>query len=205
MLSMIKKNFLKLIPLYIATLVSFLPFNIIIGSKAAWFSYSSMALPALGYHASLLYVIFFVFTKGLLSFNSLIFCGVHRLPIVFATCALQKRDWTISVLLPIIAMMLFCIHPVGHLVFYYASYWFIPMILYSLVQDNLYSRALSASFVAHAVGSVVWLYFGHVPVEAWTVLMPIVPIERILIAAGMVSFVHIFEAISSLYHDKVSA
>lgn len=202
---MIKKKFFKLIPLYIAMLVSFVPFNFIIGSKSAWFSYSSMAIPALGLHSSLLYVILFIFTKGLLSINGLILSVTHRLPLLFSTMALQKRDWKISLLLPLTAMILFNIHPVGGMVFYYTLYWFIPMIIYSFIRDSIYSRALSASFIAHAVGSVIWLYCGHVPVQAWTLLMPIVPIERVLIAGGMLLFTGLFKAMDVYSHEKVLA
>jgi hypothetical protein len=121
-----------------------------------------------------------------------------------ATCALQKRDWKISICLPLVAMMLFCMHPVGQSVFYYSWYWFIPMIIYYFIPNNICSRALSASFLAHAVGSVIWLYFAHVPIQAWTILMPMVPIERLLIAAGMVGFVYLFQAISCDDESKVS-
>ena len=202
---MIKKKILQFIPMCIATLVSFLPFNIIIGSHAAWFSYSSMALPALGYQSSLLYVILFIFTKSLFSVHSFLFCVMHRLPLIFSTLALQKRDWKISLLLPSVAMILFCVHPVGQQVFYYSWYWFVPMIIYVFAQDTIYSRACTASFIAHAVGSVIWLYCGTVPVQVWAALMPIVAIERILIAAGMISFTYIFQAISNFYYSKVAA
>lgn len=202
---MIHKNFSKLICLFIAMIFSCIPFNMIIGSKAAWFSCSSMVIPALSYHTSLLYVILSIFTKGLLSFNLCIFYVIHRLPQIAAALALQKRNWKLYLLLPSIAMIFFCIHPVGKQVFYYSWYWFIPMILYFFVQDNLYIRALSASFIAHAVGSVIWLYGGNIPVEAWTLLMPIVPIERVIVAIGMVSFVYIFKALSCLNFGKASA
>jgi len=66
-ISMITK---KIISFCLATFVAFLPFNYIIGSKAALFSYSSMAIPALGYHYSLLYVVFYIFTKGLFSVST---------------------------------------------------------------------------------------------------------------------------------------
>lgn len=202
---MIKKIFFQTIPLTIATLFCCLPFNFIIGSKAAWFSYSGIVIPALGYQSSLLYVILFVFTKGLLSSSSLLFAMMHRLPTVCSTLALQKRDWKVSIVVPCIAVILFTIHPVGQQVFYYASYWFIPMILYSFAQDSLYSRALSASFIAHAVGSVIWLYAGNITAQEWTALMPIVMIERFFIAAGMIAFIHLFQKISDAYRCKVTA
>lgn len=76
------------------------------------------------------------------------------------------------------------------------------MILYSFVQDNVYSRALSASFIAHAVGSVIWLYGGNITVQEWTALMPIVMIERFFIAAGMIAFITLFQTISDAYRCK---
>jgi len=199
------KSFFQTISIFIATLFCCIPFNVIIGSKAAWFSYSSMVIPALGYQSSLLYVILFFLTKGLLSTHSFIFCIMHRLPILFSTLALQKRDWKLSLLLPSIAMILFSIHPIGNQVFYYALYWLIPMIIYIFIQDNVYSRALSASFIAHAVGSVVWLYYGQVSAQEWTALIPIVIIERCFIAVGMVAFIHIFQIISDAYYCKATA
>lgn len=107
--------------------------------------------------------------------------------------------------LPLLAMMLFCAHPVGCQVFYYSWYWFIPMAVYIFAQDTLVSRALGASFIAHAVGSVVWLYTGNIPAQVWTALMPLVIVERLIIAAGMVGFVYLFTSINSFCENKVIA
>ena len=192
-LSMISKKNTSIISFCVATLVAFLPFNFIVGSKAALFSYSSMAIPALGYQCSLLYVILYIFTKGLFSYSLPLLFLLHRLPLFFATVALKVFDAKIFVGVPCLAMILFCAHPVGNQVFYYSWYWFIPMMIYFFVKDSMVSRALAASFIAHAVGSVIWLYTGNIPAEIWTALMPIVIVERLIIAAGMIGFIYLFK------------
>lgn len=199
------KKIASIISFCIATIVAFLPFNFIIGSKVACFSYATMAIPSLGYQYSLLYVIFYFLTKGLFSSLALLLFFLHRLPIYCATIALRYWDFKIAVLLPFFAMILFCIHPVGSQVFYYSWYWFIPMVIYWFGKDNIYGRALIASFVAHAVGSVVWLYCGTIAPELWTALMPVVIVERLIIAAGMIGFISLFNFIEHYCCSQVRA
>jgi len=202
---MITKKTASIISFCLATLVAFLPFNYIIGSRLACFSYSSMAIPALGSQYSLLYVILYFLTKGLFAFSFPYLFVFRRLPLFFAAIALKNKNIMTSIMIPVTAMTLFCMHPVGGQAFYYSFYWIVPMVIYFIKQDSICSRALSASFVAHAIGSIVWLYTGSIPVEAWTVLMPIVIVERVIFAAGMVGFTYLFKCIDSFVQSKVTA
>ncbi len=202
---MITKKIAAMFSFCLATLVAFLPFNYIVGSKIALFSYSSMAIPALGFQYSLVYVILYFFTKGLFTFSLPLLFLLHRLPLFFATLALKNWNAKIFVGLPLVAMLLFCVHSVGSQVFYYSWYWFIPMVIYFFAKDSIVTRALAASFIAHAVGSVIWLYTAHIPAEVWTALMPLVIVERLLIAAGMIGFMYLFKLINSFCESKVVA
>ncbi len=202
---MITKKIVSMFSFCLATLVTLLPFNFIIGSKAALFSYSTMAIPALGYQHSLVYVILYFFTKCLFSLSLPYLFLLHRLPLFFATLALKNWDAKIFVGLPACMIVLFCMHSVGSQAFYYSWYWFIPMAIYFFAKDSIIYRALAASFIAHAVGSVTWLYTAHIPVEVWTALMPLVIVERLLIAAGMVGFTYLFKLINSFCENKVIA
>lgn len=193
------KKIASIISFFIATIFAFLPFNFILGSKFACFSYATMAIPSLGYQYSLLYVILYFLTKSLFTSLSPLLFFLHRLPIYFATIALRRWDYKIGVLLPLVAIILFCIHPVGSQVFYYAFYWFIPIGIYGFGKDTIYCRALIASFIAHAVGSVVWLYYGTISSEIWLALIPLVIIERLLIAAGMIGFISLFKFIEHYF------
>ncbi len=199
---MIPKKVSSIISFFLATLVAFLPFNFIVGSKAALFSYSSMAIPALGCCYSLVYVILYIFTKGLFSYTVPYLFFLHRLPLFVAAIALKKRDLKTFVVIPLLAMIMFCMHPVGNQAFYYSWYWFIPMGIYFFVKDTIYSRALAASFVAHAIGSVVWLYTGTLPAETWMALVPLVIVERLIIAAGMIGFMYLFKSINSFLSGR---
>jgi hypothetical protein len=51
--------------------------------------------------------------------------------------------------------------------------------------------ALSSTFVAHAIGSLMWLYFLPTTPEYWMLLIPRVAIERIVFALAM-SLVYCF-------------
>lgn len=198
------KFFSSAISFGIATLLAFLPFNYIVGSKFAYFSYASMAVPSLGYQYSLLYVIFYFFTKTVCFSSFSLVSVLFRLPLFFATLALQYRDFRISICLPLSAMILFCIHPVGYQAFYYSWYWFIPMGIYCFGKNTIYNRAITASFIAHAVGSIIWLYTGRIIVaQVWTALIPVVIIERLYIAVGMLGCILLFDLIDEYIAHKV--
>jgi hypothetical protein len=53
-------------------------------------------------------------------------------------------------------------------------------------QRSLFLQALGSTFIAHAVGSVIWLYTVPMTAAMWMGLMPIVLFERIAFALGMV-------------------
>lgn len=202
---MVTKKNSSIISFCFATILSFLPFNFIVGSYHSWFSFSSMAMPALAYHYSLLYVILYIFTKTVFTSSISYLFLVHRLPLFFGSSALQFRSFRLFVIVPFLSMMLFCMHAVGSQVFYYSLYWFIPILIYFFVKDTLYSRALASSFIMHAIGSVVWLYCGNINALTWTALIPLVLIERIIIASGMVGCIAIFQYIDTFSTRKVFA
>jgi len=83
-------------------------------------------------------------------------------------------------------MALFVIHPVGTIAFAYSLYWLIPVCLWILNRFNLlkgiFSTALQSTFVAHAAGSIIWLYTLNMPATKWLSLIPIVAVERFVFA-----------------------
>ena len=95
-------------------------------------------------------------------------------------------DATLHVLLPLACMALFITHPVGNEAVAYSFYWFIPMITWALRHSKTTSMsfiiALQSTFVAHAVGSVIWLFTVPMAPVQWLALIPIVAIERLTIA-----------------------
>jgi hypothetical protein len=87
-------------------------------------------------------------------------------------------------LLPLFCIVLFVLHPTGFAAFNYALLWLIPLSL-AFYQNSIF-LSIGASFAAHAVGSVVWIYlFPALPSAAWSGLIYLVLVERSLIAAGI--------------------
>jgi len=98
----------------------------------------------------------------------------------------------LSVVLPLVCMLLFVLHPVGQRAFVYSFYWLIPIAAYGIQMfkgRSVLLISLSSSFIMHAVGSVMWLYFVPSVPEKWIALLPVVAVERLMItAAGIVVF-----------------
>ena len=95
------------------------------------------------------------------------------------------KDKKFGLIVPVAGMILFWMHPVGAQAWMYALLWIIP-IAATFLSNNLFMRSLGATFQAHVIGSVAYLYlassFGP---EYWIALIPLVMIERLTYAAGI--------------------
>lgn len=170
--------------LFMIFVAKMLPFNWIIGSYHATFSWTTMLAPALVKHYGFPWISLFFISKTLFS-ASWMFSLLHRTPLLFSAYAYRQRHWLTSFLIPAACMLLFVMHEVGSVAWCYSLYWLIPMILYFCPNVSV-TRALSSSFVAHAVGSVIWLYTKMIPAKVWIALIPVVACERLLMAGGIV-------------------
>ena len=183
-------------------------FNWIVGSWLSTFSFSSMMAPALACQFGLTGIfLYFLFKAGLLccvSGMGFLLFFIHRLPLFCAGFVFTRRSYVFNILIPISCQILFVCHSVGMQAWPYCLYWFIPVLCF-FMEDNVWIRALAGSFVAHAVGSVVWLYSVHIPAVVWLSLIPIVFCERILIALGIVLCNDIVVRIKNFVLKKVWA
>ncbi len=104
-------------------------------------------------------------------------------------------DIGIRIIVPLLCMVSFMIHPVGREAYLFILYWFVPIILCLVeifipdVSANIVSRTMltawSSTFVAHALGSVMWLYTMPMDASMWQALIPIVALERCVFATSM--------------------
>lgn len=118
------------------------------------------------------------------------------LPTLFATLSWSVSisdnnrvlDALLHLLLPVVCMVAFITHPIGNQAPLYACYWFIPMIAWALrtatQQSHILMIALQSTFLAHAVGSVMWLFAVPTTMEYWLMLIPVVAVERLTMAAS---------------------
>ena len=107
----------------------------------------------------------------------------RMLPMAFAALYFGSKKKATG-LVAAACMLLFWMHPIGAQAWFYPLYWIIP-IAASFFKENILARSLGATFTAHAVGSVAFLYAYSLPVEVWASLMPIVAMERLAFAAGI--------------------
>jgi hypothetical protein len=94
--------------------------------------------------------------------------------------SLERTAWSAGCLL---AMILFSLHPQVGYGFGFSLYWLIPAIIIMRAPENIVGQAISASFIAHIVGS--WCYLLTVPTipDFWMHLIPLVAFERAQYAA----------------------
>jgi len=98
----------------------------------------------------------------------------------------NKKTRFLATLIPIMAIFAFFIHPIGREVWYFSLFWLIPIIVVFLPQKlKIPSMALGATFVDHAVGSVLYLYTMNIPAEAWISAIPQVMRERLSFGIGI--------------------
>lgn len=134
------------------------------------------------------------YTAGFGLFNPLL----YHIPTLVASAYWFSSNKIIRLLVPIACMALFISHPIGSNVFFYSLYWLIPVIIHFLPR-HIFLEALGTTFMAHAVGSVLWIYLVPMPAEYWIGLMPIVIVERLLFASGIILTSYAMRAASSLY------
>lgn len=142
-----------------------------------------------------------VFLKyGVLS--STVTCGIPTLLVAVCWMVEQPgRPWgngarfILQVGIPLLSMILFGIHPVGMQAVAYSLYWLVPIVLFAVQPYagslTLLVASLRMSMIAHAIGSVIWLYCRPTTPIFWMKLIPVVPVERVKLAliawAAMIS------------------
>ncbi len=103
-------------------------------------------------------------------------------PIMAATYFGLKQKIT-AIVFPI-CIVLFWLNPIGRQAWIYPLIWLIPLFA-TFLKKRLIFNSLGATFTAHAVGSIIFLYmFGLTP-AIWMALIPVVFIERGIFTVGI--------------------
>jgi hypothetical protein len=169
------------------------------------FSWITFILPLIGAFFSLPVSIFLIcllfVSKALLGFGVM----TMGLPTMVAALSwsekMQKNrliKFALNALLPVLCIILFVTHPVASKAFAYSFYWFIPVVIYFLKTRTNFGVALSSTFLAHAVGSIIWLYSVPVTYEKWIALIPVVAAERLIMASAMALVFYALNRVASI-------
>lgn len=109
---------------------------------------------------------------------------IRLFPMIFAAIYLGTRGrWKLVV--PVAAIIAWNLNPIGRTVWFYSLFWLIPIAATLWGERWILTRALGATFTAHAVGGALWIWFFHLPAAVWIGLIPIVAVERLIFAVGM--------------------
>lgn len=192
-----------------AKCASWIGINYIVGAtpclclSSVWalFSASSMIKPLIGafggFFASFVSCVFAlllsIITRSTISWEIFALHIPGLCAALYWTNDFAKISQFIRTIMPLVCMALFIAHPVGSQAFVYCLWWCVPVIYSFHSCDSLFLKALGSTSVAHAVGSVMWIYLvnGMTP-AAWMALIPISLAERFIFACGMVCVYHMY-------------
>jgi len=124
----------------------------------------------------------------------------------FATMNKIDRSRIFKIAVPLAAIALFVMHPVGGQVWFFALYWTIPIIAVLLPKkysNSVAARSLGATFTAHAVGGALWIWTIPMTAAQWVGLIPVVAYERALFATGIVISYIAVNALLAFVVDKL--
>lgn len=133
---------------------------------------------------------------------------IRLTPMLFAAYYFgSSKKKSISIIIPLIAIALFVLHPIGRQVWFFSLYWTIPIIVKLLPKkysDNVFLKSLGATFTAHAVGGAAWIYTVSMTAQQWIALIPVVAYERALFASGIAVSYIVINAVLDKLLEKLS-
>lgn len=104
---------------------------------------------------------------------------LHLFPVVFGAWYFASHKRRVA-LVPLVAILGFWLTDSGRAVWYYPLFWVIPILCVFFKDRSIVLNALGATFTAHAVGGLLWVYFFAPPASVWINLIPIVIVERLI-------------------------
>ncbi len=108
---------------------------------------------------------------------------IRFLPAMLAAVYFGLKTKKTAIIFPI-CIALFILNPIGRQAWMYSLIWLIPFIA-TFFKKRLILNSLGATFTAHAIGSVIFLYTFSLTPAIWVSLIPIVFIERGFFTIGI--------------------
>jgi len=124
----------------------------------------------------------------------------------FAFAQKKAGNSKLILLIPLLSIIIFNLHPIGRTVWFYSLFWFIPLFVWPLRQRFLVARSLGSTFTAHAVGGAVWIWAFNLPAGVWISLIPVVIMERSIFALGIgASYIFLNNILALLAKNRMLA
>lgn len=187
--------------------ISYCTLQYALGAKFLLFSGLNVVFPALGFLYGPGIACIMLCLKKIVGYawvgSALYTPFTTYIPTLSALLYWKPQFHSIRLLIPLFCMVAFLCHPVGGKAWVFTFYWLIPMIMYFIKHKSLFMHALSATFMQHAVGAVLWLYAVPTTPELWYSLIPLVLVERLLFATGTVVCIHGVQLLKSYYRRHI--
>jgi hypothetical protein len=179
----------------ILKLISYFKISFVFGSHSLYFAGAAILFPIIG---SILRIPLasIVAGFGMYSVATGSLYGVtFGLPTLVATLCwrlyFSKKNnlknilsFVLEVFVPLFCMAFFVFHPIAKGAWFYSLYWLFPPVLYFINSKSTFSYAMRSTFVAHAIGSVLWCYAIPMTSVQWISLIPFVAVERFVFAGS---------------------
>lgn len=189
-------------------LARWLPINKIIGAGTplSFFSLFDAVMPLTGsVDFGLSSLIFSLRTLlKVISFGFSPFFLLYHIPGLCAAASWSSSNKLIHVGIPLLCFGLFLAHPVGYGAAPYALYWALPIAISFWGRRVIFLQALSSTFIAHAVGSVLWLYSLKTTSLFWLSLIPVVAVERLMFASVMTLMYWVAVSVGTVFRKLTS-
>jgi uncharacterized membrane protein len=111
---------------------------------------------------------------------------------------LVKKRW-LKGLFFLVAIGLFLVHPEGGSAWVYSCLWLIPLVALLVKNGSLIEQALTSTFAAHSVGSLIYLYSGLLTSQQWIALAPVALCERLVFATGIATTIYVIDVVRAKY------
>lgn len=168
-------------------------FSVLVGAENQYFTFFQFFGPIAGSFLGPIFGIIAVLGAELADFlavgKAFSIINIIRLtPMLFAAYYFGTKKKITSVIVPLIAIAAFVLHPIGRQVWFFSLYWTIPIIVKLLPKkysNNVLLKSLGATFTAHSVGGAAWIWTVPMAAGQWIALIPVVAYERLLFAAGI--------------------
>ena len=191
----------------VGKLATFCKVSFIVGSHTAFFSLGNCIGPAVGRYggrwSALLYYLLLTFIRIFTLKSFSISLVVYHIPtlcgaLFFSSIAPyhqspSKKFRIIAVLLPLVCIVAFSLHPLGNHAVLYTLPWIFSSLIACGISHNIFLVSLATTLTSHAVGSVMWLYTHPLSAEVWLALIPLVCLERVVLALGLTSCCALYE------------
>src|SRR3989338_10977583 len=125
---------------------------------------------------------------------------------LFAAYYFGSKKKNLSVIISLIAIAAFILHPVGKQVWFFTLFWTIPIIAKILPKkysNSVIAKSFGPTFTAHSVGGALWIWTVPMTAAQWIALIPIVIYERTLFASGIAVSYIAFNALMDKLVEKL--